>query len=70
MDVFHPVLQPAFELQPADHPAGEDGDAEPEAEIGERDLPADQTEQKPKRHLVHHRRGTLSSLSGVDRRWS
>ena len=33
-------------LQPADDPAGDDGDAEPEAEIGERDLPADQPEQQ------------------------
>ena len=46
-----------FEMQPTDDPTGDDGDGKTKAEIGERHFPTDKSEQKPERHLVHHRRG-------------
>ena len=66
-DVAHPFLQPAFEMQSADDPASHDGDGEPEAEIGERHLPADQPEQKPERDLVDHRRGDQEREGDAER---
>ena len=56
-DLAHPRLEPAFELQPADDEAADDGDREAEREIGQRHLPADQREQEAERHLVDHGRG-------------
>ncbi len=54
--VAHPFLQPAFEMQAADDPAGDDGDGHAENEIDQRHLPADQREQQAERDLVDHRR--------------
>ena len=55
--VAHPFLEPAFEMQATDDPAGDDRDGEAEPEIGQRDLPADKREEQPERDLVDHRRG-------------
>ncbi len=66
-DVTHPFFQPMFEMQPADDPTGDDGDAKPEAEISERHLPADQPEQKSERHLVDHRRGNQKRKRHAER---
>ena len=41
--IADPVFEPAFELQLADDEAADDRDGEPEGEVGERHLPADQT---------------------------
>ena len=65
--VADPFLQPAFEMQPADHPARNDRDAESESQIGQRHLPADQSEQKPERDLVDHRRGNQERESHAQR---
>ena len=54
-------------MQPADDPAGDDGDGEAEAEIGQRHLPADQREQQAERHLVDHRRGDQEREGDAER---
>ena len=56
-DVADPILEVGLHLQPPDDPAGDDSHGESEAEIEQRDAPAEQAEQQRQRHFVHHRRG-------------
>jgi len=54
-------------MQPADHPTGDDGDAETESEISDRHFPADQGEQEAERDLVHHRGGDQERKCDAER---
>ena len=54
-NVTNPILKPMLQMQTANDPAGDDRNGEAEGEIGERNLPAEQAEQKSQRYLVHHR---------------
>ena len=65
--VAHPFLEPAFEMQTADDPAGDDGHRQSEPEIGRGDLPAHKREQEPQRDLVDHRRGDQEREGDAER---
>jgi hypothetical protein len=53
--IAYPFLKPVFQMQSANHPAGNDGNTETEAKIGERHLPAKQGEQQPEGNFINHR---------------
>ena len=55
-DIAHPFLKPMLQMQPPDHPTRDDGDGEPENQVGQRHFPAHKAEQQAQGHLVDHRR--------------
>ena len=52
----NPGLDPTFEVEPPDHPAGNERDGETGPGVESRHLPAEETEEEREGHLVDHRR--------------
>jgi hypothetical protein len=67
MDVAHQGLQPAFQMELADHEARHDRNAEAEQKVGYRDLPADEADQQHHHHLVYHRCGDQEREGDTER---